>query len=91
MSAVITAVVDDYIDSLRTTGEGVLPIALALRPQLSMRGIAEGDAEFARRGRRQTAAEQQFFRAIEPELRQALTSILSNAVRAATGASRGSR
>jgi hypothetical protein len=79
------------MDSLRSTGEGVLPIVLALRPELSMRGVAESDREFARRGRRQSAAEKQFFRTIEPDLREALTSVLGDAVRAATGTLRGPR
>jgi hypothetical protein len=84
LASIIAAVVDGFMDSLLSTGEGVLPIVLALRPELSMRGIAESDSEFARRGRRQSAAEKQFFRTIEPDLRQALTSILGDAVRAAT-------
>lgn len=91
MPGVIAAVVDGFIDSLQSNGEGVLPIVLALRPQLSMRGIAESDVEFARRGRRQSAAERQFFGTIEAELRQALTRILSDAVRAETGANQGPR
>lgn len=91
ISGVIAAVVDGFIDSLQSNGEGVLPVVLALRPQLSMRGIAESDAKFARLGRRQSAAEQQFFRTIEPKLREVLTSILGDAVRAATYPNRGPR
>jgi hypothetical protein len=91
MPGIIAAVVDEYMDSLRSTGEGALPIVLALRPELSMRGVPESDGEFARRGRRQNAAETRFFRAIEPDLRQALTTILGDAVRAADGVNRGPR
>src|SRR4051794_20587378 len=61
LSPVVHQVVEGFMDSLQSTGEGVLPIVLMLRPELSTLGIPEGDAEFARRGRRQTAAEKRFF------------------------------
>jgi hypothetical protein len=69
--------------SLQSTGEGVLPIVLTLQPELSTRGLAESDAEFARRGRRQTLAEKRFFRSIETALRDAMGGILDRAAHAA--------
>jgi hypothetical protein len=71
------------MDSLKSDGEGVLPIVLALQPDLSTNGIPESDAEFARRDSRQSAAERRFFRTIEATLRDALETILDRAARAA--------
>src|SRR4051794_14506141 len=53
LSPIVHQVVEGFMDSLQSTGEGVLPIVLLLQPELSTHGIAESDAEFARRGRRQ--------------------------------------
>jgi hypothetical protein len=83
LTPVVHQVVDGFIDSLKSDGEGVLPIVLALQPGLSTIGILESDAEFARRGRRQSAAERRFFRTIEATLRDALERILDGAARAA--------
>jgi hypothetical protein len=71
------------MDSLQSTGEGVLPIILALQPDLSTLGIPESDAEFTRRERRQTAAEKRFFRTIDAALRHAMETILNSAAHAA--------
>jgi hypothetical protein len=79
------------MDSLQSAGEGVLPIVLMLQPELSTRGIAESDAEFARRGRRQSAAEKRFFRTIEVALRDALGAILDRAAHAAITGNAGLR
>jgi hypothetical protein len=70
------------MDSLKSDGEGVLPIVLALQPDLSTIRIPETDAEFARRERRQSAAERRFFRTIEATLRDALETILDRAAHA---------
>jgi hypothetical protein len=71
------------MDSLQSAGEGVLPIVLALQPELSTLDIPESDAEFARRERCQSAAERRFFRTIEAALRDALGTILARAAHAA--------
>jgi len=96
LSSTIRHVVDGCIDSLQSNGEGVLPILLVLQPDLSTRGIPESDAEFARRGRRQSAAERRFFRTIEAALRESLGTILEHAAlehaaRAAGSAPRSTR
>lgn len=83
LSPVVHEVVEGFMDSLRSNGEGVLPIVLALQPELSTRGIAESDTEFAVRERRQSAAEKRFFRTIEAALRDAMGTILNCAARAA--------
>jgi len=89
LSSVVHQVVGAFIDSLQATGEGVLPIVLALQPELSTHGIPESDFEFTRRGRRQTAAERRFFRTIETTLRAAMETILNRAVHAAIGRREG--
>src|SRR5258706_119132 len=81
LSPVIRSVVADFVDSLRSTGEGALPLVLTIRPELSTQDIAEDDPEFARRERLQSAAERRFFRAIEPALRAALIRVLTLATR----------
>ena len=83
LSPIVHQVVDGFMDSLQSTGEGVLPIVLVLQPELSTSGVAESDAEFARRERRQTAAERRFFRTIEAALRGAMETVLSRAAYAA--------
>jgi len=84
ISAVIEGVATEFLDSLRFTGEGTLPLILALRPELSTQGIAEDDPEFVRRERLQSAAERRFFKKIEPALRGALTHVLTVACRSAS-------
>ena len=91
ISAVIEVVVAEFMDSLRSTGEGALPLVLALRPELPTRGVAEDDAEFARRERLQSTAERRFFRTIEPALRDALTRVFTLATRAGRRANVGAR
>src|SRR4051794_35802910 len=83
LSPIVHQVIEGFMESLQSTGEGVLPIVLLLQPELSTHGIAESDAEFARRGRRQSAAERRFFRTIEAALRDAVETILDRATRAA--------
>lgn len=85
LSPIVHQVVEGFMDSLRSAGEGVLPIVLVLQPELSTNGVAESDAEFARRGRRQSVAERRFFRSIEVALRDALGTILDRAAHAAIG------
>jgi hypothetical protein len=84
---IVHQVVEGFVESMQSTGEGVLPIVLVLRPELSTRGIPESDAEFARRGRRQSAAEKRFFRTVEAALRDALGTILDRAAHAAISSS----
>jgi hypothetical protein len=91
LSPIVHQVVEGFMDSLQSTGEGVLPIVLILRPELSTLGIPESDAEFARRGRRQTAAEKRFFRTIEAALRDAMGTILDHAAHAAISGRDGLR
>ena len=91
LSPIVHEVVDGFMDSLQSTGEGVLPIVLVLQPELSTRGIAESDAEFARRGRRQSAAEKRFFRTIEVALRDAMGTILGRAALAVVSGGAGLR
>jgi hypothetical protein len=79
ISAVIEGVVAGFLDSLRSTGEGTLPLILAIRPELSTQDIAEDDPEFARCERLQSAAERRFFKTIEPALRAALVRVLTSA------------
>jgi hypothetical protein len=67
------------MDSLRSMGEGALPLVLAIRPELSTQDIAEDDPQFARRERLQGAAERRFFKTIEPPLRAALVRVLTSA------------
>ena len=88
---IVHRVVEGFMESLQSTGEGVLPIVLMLRPELSTLGIPESDAEFARRGRRQTAAEKRFFKTIETVLRDALGTILDRAAHAAISSRDGLR
>jgi len=83
LSPIVHRVVDGFMDSLQSAGEGVLPIVLMLQPELSTHGVAESDVEFARRGRRQSAAEKRFFRTIEAAIRDALGTILDRAAHAA--------
>jgi hypothetical protein len=83
LSLVVHQVVEGFLDALQSTGEGVLPIVLLVQPELSTDGIAESDVEFARRGRRQTAAERRFFRTIEATLRDAMETIFDGAARVA--------
>jgi hypothetical protein len=91
LPSTVHQVVEGFIDSLQSTGEGVLPIVLILQPELSTCGIPESDAEIARRGRRQSAAEKRFFRTIEPALRDALGTILDRAAHAAISSGDGLR
>jgi hypothetical protein len=91
LSPIVRHVVEGFIDSLQSTGEGVLPIVLMLQPELSTRGIAENDAEFARRERRQSTAEKWFFRTIEAALRDAIGTILDRAAYAAVSGGAGLR
>jgi hypothetical protein len=88
---IVHQVVEGFVESMQSNGEGVLPIVLVLQPELSTRGIPESDAEFARRGRRQSAAEKRFFRTIEPALRDALGTILDRAAHAAISSGDGLR
>jgi hypothetical protein len=81
LSPVIRSVVADFVDSLRSTGEGALPLVLAISPDLSTQDIAEDGPEFARRERLQSAAERRFFKRIEPPLRAALVRLLTSAAR----------
>jgi hypothetical protein len=81
LSPVIRSVVADFVESLRSTGEGALPLVLAIRPELSTQDIAEEGPEFARRERLQSAAERRFFKTIEPLLRAALARVLTSAAR----------
>jgi len=81
LSPVIRSVVAGFVDSLRSTGEGALPLVLAIRPELSTQDIAEDGPEFARRERLQSAAERRFFKTIEPALRAALIRVLTPAAR----------
>ena len=81
ISAVIEGVAAGFLDSLRSTGEGTLPLILAIRPELSTQDIAEDDPEFVRRERLQSAAERRFFKTIEPALRCVLTHVLTVASR----------
>jgi hypothetical protein len=83
LSLLVHQVVEGFMDSLESTGEGVLPIVLALQPELSTDGIPESDAEFTRRERRKTGAEIRFFRTIEAALRDAMQTILDRAAHAA--------
>jgi hypothetical protein len=69
------------MDTLQSTGEGTLPLLLAIHPELSTENVAEHDPEFVRRERLQSAAETRFFRTIEPALRGALTHVLTAATR----------
>jgi hypothetical protein len=78
---VIRSVVADFVDTLRSTGEGALPLVLAIRPELSTQRIAEDRPEFARRERLLSAAERRFFKTIEPPLREALVRVLTSAAR----------
>jgi hypothetical protein len=91
LSPIVHQVLEGFMDSLQSTGEGVLPIVLVLQPELSTCGIPESDAEFARRGRRQAAAEERFFRTIEAALRNALGTILDRAAYAAISSGDGLR
>jgi hypothetical protein len=91
LSPVIRSVVAGFLDSLRSTGAGALPLVLAIRPELSTQDIAEDGPEFARRERLLSAAERRFFKTIEPPLRAALVRVLISAARAfknANGATR---
>jgi hypothetical protein len=81
LAPVIRSVVAGFVDSLRSTGEGALPLVLAIRPELSTQDIAEGGQEFARRERLLSAAERRFFKTIEPPLREALVRVLTWAAR----------
>lgn len=81
LAPIITSVVAGFVDSLRSTGEGALPLVLAIRPELSIKSIAEDCPEFARRERLLSAAERRFFKTIEPPLRAALVRVLSSAAR----------
>jgi len=81
LSPVIRSVVADFVDSLRSTGEGALPLVLAIRPELSAQDIAEDSPEFARRERLLSAAERRFFKMMEPTLRVALVRVLTSAAR----------
>lgn len=91
ISPIVHQVVEGFMDSLQSTGEGVLPIVLALQPELSTLGIPESDAEFARRERRQSAAEKRFFKTIEATLRDAIGTILGRAAHAAISSGDGLR
>jgi hypothetical protein len=66
LSPVIQGVVAGLMDTLQSTGEGTLPLLLAIHPELSTENVAESDPEFVRRERLQSAAETRFFRTIEP-------------------------
>ena len=68
------------IEQMRSDGEGVLPIVLALHPELLATRVGENDAAFDYIGRQQSAAELRFFRQIEPSLRKVITAVLSVAV-----------
>jgi hypothetical protein len=81
LSPVIRSVVADFVHSLRSTGEGALPLVLAICPELSTQDIAEDGPDFARRERLQSAAERRFFKRIEPPLRAALVRLLTSAAR----------
>jgi hypothetical protein len=81
LSSVIDDVVAGFMDSLRSTGEGALPLVLAIRPKLSMQGVGEADCESVGRESLQSAAKSRFFKAIEPALRGALTRVLTVATR----------
>lgn len=81
LSPVIRSVVADFVDSLRSTGEGALPLVLAIRPELSTQDLAEDGPEFARRERLLSAAERRFFKTIVPPLRAALVRVLTSAAR----------
>lgn len=81
LSPVIRSVVANFVDSLRSTGEGALPLVLAIRPELSTQDIPENGPEFARRELLLSAAERHFFKTIEPSLRAALVRVLTSAVR----------
>ncbi len=81
LSPVIRSVVADFVDSLRSTGEGALPLVLAIRPELSTQEIPENGREFVRRVRLLSAAERRFFKTIEPPLRVALVRVLTSAAR----------
>jgi hypothetical protein len=76
----VRQVVDGLIAQMRSEGEGVLPIVLALRPELLAAGVSENDPSFDRFGRQQSAAESRFFKRVEPSLRKAITAVLSVAV-----------
>jgi hypothetical protein len=89
LSPIIHQVVEGFMDSLQSAGEGVLPIVLALRPELSTRGVRESDAEFVRRERRQSAAEKQFFRTMEAAIREAIGIVLVRAAHAALSSGAG--
>jgi hypothetical protein len=91
LSPIVHQVVEGFMDLLQSTGEGVLPIVLVLQPELSTSGIAESDAEFVRRGRRQSTAEKRFFRTIEAALRDAMGTILDRAAHAAVRGGAGLR
>jgi hypothetical protein len=81
LSRIIRSVVADFVDSLRSTGEGALPLVLAIRPELSTQDIPETGPEFGRRERLLSAAERRFFKTIEPSLREALVRVLTSAAR----------
>jgi hypothetical protein len=76
----VRQVVSGLIAQMQSGGEGVLPIVLALQPELIANGVREDDPEFDRLGRYQSAAEARFFKQIEPALRKAITGVLSVAV-----------
>jgi hypothetical protein len=52
LSSVINDVVAGFMDSLRSTGQGALPLVLAIRPERSTENVAESDPDFVRRERR---------------------------------------
>jgi hypothetical protein len=72
--------VDGLVAQMQSGGEGLLPLVLALNPQLSTAGLSEDDSEFDRIGRNQSAAEMRLFKQVEPALRQTITRVLTDAV-----------